>query len=345
MAMNTKDLKKLIDEDIDHYSLFSFYLKDHYPGGIVTPGKVILSPVRAENNPSFNIFQLKNGKWKYVDFAGEQGDIYSLVMQLFNISFKQSVQKIAYDMGINSLDADTSMLASLKMPHRTPPKPLISKMSFEEKPFSEKELLWWGQYGITDNVLKEYNVRSARKVVISRSDNKEFIYQSSDANPVFVYVFYDNTIKMYQPLAERKNKFRGSSSVFGFDKAEKGKPIVLSAGQKDVMSLYANTGIRGVSLGSEKNLLTTEHYLLLKEMSDHLFVCYDTDATGKKRMKEISEEYDIHPIDLELFTYDPKIKDISLYYKRHLEEKLLNPEETEDLLGLYIERVSEKISS
>lgn len=81
------------------FEIFSFYLSPYTKGRVLKKGQKILSPLRPEKNPSFNIYESK-GRWYFKDFGGEQGDVIKLVMILFNLSFPQALTKIYQDFNL-----------------------------------------------------------------------------------------------------------------------------------------------------------------------------------------------------------------------------------------------------
>ena len=98
-------------------------------------------------------------------------------------------------------------------------------------------------------------------------------------------------------------------------------PIVICAGQKDVMSLYANTGVRGISLNSESASLDEKVYLQLRMITQDIFVCYDNDDTGYKNMNMLSNAYNIKQIKLvDIYPDLPIKQDLSWYFKHEKKE-------------------------
>jgi len=68
----------------------------HYLGGKdLTSGEKILSPLREETNPSFNIYETPDGRWRFKDYgSGDEGNCFDLVMQLSHIPFDQALEKV-----------------------------------------------------------------------------------------------------------------------------------------------------------------------------------------------------------------------------------------------------------
>ena len=99
------------------------------------------------------------------------------------------------------------------------------------------------------------------------------------------------------------------------------KMIGILAGEKDVMSLFSNTGIRSITLSSEGAKLHTELYFELKNKTDNLFVLYDNDRTGVKQSNKISKSFNIPNIELSTFLRYNTLKgskginDVSDWYK------------------------------
>src|SRR5450631_3742068 len=102
-------LSKVSDYDIFRYALGEFPLN-----------KAILSPLRADRNPSFSIRVSKSGELYWIDYGDNtRGDSFDLVAALFHLTFNNTLKKIGADLGLkSSTGAYKEIIASYKQPAR-----------------------------------------------------------------------------------------------------------------------------------------------------------------------------------------------------------------------------------
>src|SRR6187551_3924283 len=88
-------LKELILKRVSEYDIFRRYLGNFKLGG------AIKSPFKKDSNPSLLIYTT-GGHVYYKDMRGGEfaGDCFTLVMQLFGLSFPEALNKLARDFGI-----------------------------------------------------------------------------------------------------------------------------------------------------------------------------------------------------------------------------------------------------
>lgn len=298
-------LKRTILDQVKPIDIFQKYIDAD-----VRFGKAIKSPLRHDKNPSFNVYRNETGNIYYKDFGGDRGDCFHFVMRLFDVDFKTCLEIIAKDFGV------------MDIPGLTPMKrqPIIPKIEIRKrkevdmfvKPWSGVTLRYWEKYGITKKVLEEYNVKSLEWFSISGFRAKTNLY-----DPIYCFDYENGGYKFYRPMTkDKKYKFlcnTFSTDVFGLNQLGKEeKIVVICAGQKDVLSLYSNTGIRGISLNSEKNIYHESLHIKVSESADTIMICYDRDETGMSEMSKISTERNIPCIDLRVFDFEGK--DISDYF-------------------------------
>lgn len=307
-------LKELILEKIDSFDIFKRYI-----GSDLRPGRAIKSPLRdGDKHPSFNVYRNKNGKALFKDFAGEEGDVFYFVMLLYNVDFKTAIDIIADDFDIEKKDLN-SIRTMRKSALDNLPRITLKKRAvfdYQEEGMVDSDFNYWHGFGIGLSVLHEYGVKKALYVGGSGQE-KKWMLHSTDDDPIYFYDYGEGAVRFYRPKNTMLKHFGNvnGSDIFGYSQAakdEESKCVVICAGQKDCLSLYANTGIRGVSLNSESCNLSIDTFFKLKDLSENLFVCYDNDETGKKHSKKIENEFGITRIDLAKIVGD--FKDISDYY-------------------------------
>jgi DNA primase len=292
----TKDfvLSRLSDQQIIEYYL---NVKLAY-------SNLISSPFREDKNPSFGIKYNEAGKFIAKDFStNETFDCFSIVQKLYNCNFQEALRIISNDFNlINTTKSScvsgyrvtesTSGLSKLKNKKNV--------ITIEKQPFTKVDLDYWSQYGIDEDTLKLFNIKSCKYVWLNGSLCR--IYNSK--NPVYAYQF-NKTYKIYCPLTKNKKTkwlFSGSQNdIEGYDilvtncftsavdKYEKScfDTLIITKSLKDVMCLY-KLGYQAISLQGETNPFTFELYLKLKNLGfKNFYTFYDNDKAGIEGTNEI----------------------------------------------------------
>ena len=119
-----------------------------------------------------------------------------------------------------------------------PPKPFSIKV----KPFSELELSYWQQYGITLEVLRRYQVVSCKEFASENNEGKPYKLMPTDKEPIFAYQG-KRYLKLYKPFSAVRFQYAGDLGdkyCFGLEQLPpKGNILFITGGEKDVLSLVA----------------------------------------------------------------------------------------------------------
>jgi len=303
------NLKRKILEQVKPIEVFQKYIDAD-----VRFGRAIKSPLRHDKHPSFNIYRNETGNVYYKDFGGDRGDCFHFVMRLFDCDFKTCLNIIAKDFNVIDLPGiDLPTKKKIKIPKIEIRK--RKEVDMLVKPWSGVTLHYWDKYGITQDILENYNVKSLEWFEIGGFKIKTNLY-----DPIFCFDYDNGGFKFYRPLAkDKKYKFLCntlSTDVFGLNQLSDNEEIVvICAGQKDVLSLYANTGIRGIALNSEKNIYYDSLHIRVSNQADTIMICYDRDETGLTEMEKISTDRNIPCIDLRNFEFEGK--DISDFFQNY----------------------------
>jgi hypothetical protein len=212
-----------------------------------------------------------------------------------------------------------------------------SKLPIKTKDFSDSELAFWAQYGITKEVLERYNVSSIESFHGINKEGKEYDLLSTEQEPIFGYQGRRHT-KLYLPNSRLRFLYTGEiteSYVFGIEQLPvRGDILFITGGEKDVLSLVSH-GFNAICLNSEtahipKNLLRGLSYRF-----KHITLLYDVDDTGLKSMEKLTEElkrYFIQSLKLPL-AGDKKQKDISDFFRLG--------HSADDLMMLFVEMLDQ----
>ena len=310
--------KEEILQKVGSYDILNYYLQPHHNHGRLMAGKNISNPFLAkkQETPSFNIYPaLPSHEWMYKDFAtGDEGSCFDLVMKLFNLSFPDALKKVATDFTIES--PNFSVVQQNK-----PTQVLVENQrvnpafSFTSKPFTQKELAYWNQFGITPEVLNNYKVRSLSEFTTTNKEGKPYTSKCKEDKFMFAYQ-NGGGLKVYKPLDEKQFRFqhlgnKDSNFIFGWEQLpNSGELVFITGGEKDVMTL-ASHGFNAITLNSETASLDNQIAKVLNERFSKVVVLYDNDETGIKQSQKLVQEHQLHAITLPEM---PDGKDISDFF-------------------------------
>lgn len=265
--------------------------------------KKILSPLRGEKDPSFNLFVHRqlNEIW-FKDFAGGiemTGNCIKFVALVRNCEYveakKYIEENVLNEVKVYSGDRE-DFIQKYEIQKEQQRKEL--KITPVVKSWAPHELAWWRKFGITQEILERFCVSSLSKYYMETVDGtKEQI--ATYSNPIYC-IGINGRYKLYRPLADRKFKWRsnlnGEQDVFGWHllpsrhESQKLACCFVMAGNKDVMSFHAMTGLPAIAFNSETAHIPKLHELSLKHHFEKVFILYDNDKEGNKSAKKISEK-------------------------------------------------------
>lgn len=312
--------KDLILSLYSEEQIFSFYI-----GSEVKSKKLFRSKLRNDKNPTCSIYRNKSGALIYKDFAtGQHLNCFAYVMELFNCDYHQAVHIIANDFNIIRDSSITRNKGKIISNDFRIEEKEFSKIQIEKQDFTELELKWWLKFGITPEILKEYNVYSCKHVFL----NGQLIAKSQRHCPIFGYYGKKyQGFELWRCYFPKRKTFRFitnwmSKKIQGYDQLPKsGKLLVITKSMKDVMCLYS-MGITAIAPNSETQFVSDTVLEDLKKRFKNIVVFFDNDETGIAFMNKIKKK---HP-EL-VYTWLPRklgAKDISDFYKENGRKATLN---------------------
>lgn len=304
-----------INQKIDKAYLISKYSEEtylsHYLGIPVKKG-LYKNPLRQDNKVTCSFYKSRNGEILFHDFAtGKQLNFIGVVMAKYSVSYYEAINIIAEDFGLKDGSTPKKITKIVQKFENQEP----AKIGVEIKDFSESELKWWSQFGITPQLLKKYDVYSCKNVFLN---DKLF---TSNSKLTFGYFggIYEGK-ELWRIYYSQREQYRfltnwPAKKVQGYKQLPKeGKLLVITKSMKDVMCL-ASFGIAAIAPNSE-NLFITEKMLKdLKSRFKHIVVFYDNDRPGLTNLIKIRKSYP----ELNYFWIPFKygVKDISDFYKKN----------------------------
>ena len=294
-------------------------------------GRNFLNPLYEDRKASCNVyFDRRNGVYKIKDFGNDDysGDCFFFVGKLKGLNcgngadFVEILKTINRDMALGLSDSDyshTPPIASNKQ--QAPPEPQKNKpYNILQQKFTQKELDFWMQSGITPEILKLYKTVSLKEFRSENKDNKPFYYTSSENEPIFGYMGKRH-VKIYRPFSEVRFLYGGNigeNYCFGLEQLPaKGDTLFIPGGEKDVMTLAAH-GFHAICFNSETSTIPAGIIYKLTFRFKHIVLLYDADKTGTdsavKHEKALSE-YGVKRLVLPL-SGEKKDKDITDYFSK-----------------------------
>lgn len=286
----------------------------HYLGIPVKKG-LFRSPLRDDKHNTCSYFRGKSGVLYFKDFAtGQCLNFEGVVQAKYNCDYHSALKIIAEDFGLIKAQSKKPVVVKVQPKFEEKSQTLIQ---VEIKDFSESELKWWNQYGITKDILNKFHIYSCKTVFL----NGNIFAQSAQHFPIFGYYFgkKENVEqwRIYMPQA-KQFRFIGNVStktIQGFKQLPKqGKLLVITKSMKDVACLYS-LGITAIAPNSETQRVNDKVLEELKQHFKYIVYFYDNDLPGISNLNKIKKDYP----ELIYFWIPRKYeaKDISDFYRKY----------------------------
>ena len=286
--MDKEDILLLTDKGLavfKYYIPFSFKL-----------GRNFLNPLYKDSKASCNVyFDRRNGMYKMKDFGNDDysGDCFALVGKLNGLNCKEpkdfvQILAIIRDMHLGLSDksemrisSTTSVPVIAEVTH-VPKRKKARPYTLAQKSFTAAELAFWGESGITQEVLKLFRVVSLKKFSSENNEGKPFSIVATDKEPVFGYTA-KQYVKVYRPHSEMRFLYAGDfgeNYCFGLEQLPaKGDLLFITGSEKDVMSLTVH-GFHAICFNSETVTIPVGIIHRLSFRFKHIVLLYDVDKAG-----------------------------------------------------------------
>jgi hypothetical protein len=290
--MEFVSLKPKITKDFILSKVNQESIMQYYTGLDVSSKKLMLSPFRVDNHFTVSFYKSKSNILYLHDFAtNEHINCFQAVMKKFGVNFYEALDIIAKDFGLiegsNDLKVRPLNIQPLKETES-------SRIQVQIKNYSNEELEWWKQFGISVKTLKKFHVFSIEHVFL----NGELKFSSSKQCPIYGYYFGKdkNGIEKWKIYFPLKTEYRFLNNLSkkvlqGYHQLPKtGELLVITKSMKDLMAMY-EFGIPAVSPNSETLFIDDKKLEEFKNRFKHILVLYDNDRPGIHNMWLIRKEH------------------------------------------------------
>ena len=308
----------------------------HFLGFEVNLHRNFRSPFYDDKRASCHIFyDRKSSSYKFYDHGDTtySGDCFWFVATMRGLNLKTSfpevLETIVQELGLYSLcdgeQHSKHITQSYKktigfspetdMPKHTEERPY----SFEIQPFDDRLLNYWAHYGIHEDALRRFRVRSLKRYESISAEGRKFELYGSPTEPMFAYIG-NGYVKIYRPHSPKIRFLYGgrmpATYCFGMEQIPaKGDMLFITGGEKDVLSLYAH-GFSAICFNSETAQIPTTIIESLQLRFRHIILLYDADETGVRESNKQVEhlaEYKVLSLSLPLSGTKTE-KDISDFF-------------------------------
>lgn len=308
----------------------------HFLGFEVNLHRNFRSPFYDDRRASCHIYyDRKTSSYKFYDHGDStySGDCFWFVAILRNLNLKtdfpEVLKIIVQELELYSLCDDEKHGKRVALTNESPivasPKADTTKnaeerpYSFEIQPFDDGLLNYWAHYGIHEDTLRRFRVRSLKRYESVSAEGKKFELYSSPTEPMFAYIG-NGYVKIYRPHSPKIRFLYGgrmpATYCFGMEQIPaKGDMLFITGGEKDVLSLYAH-GFNAICFNSETAQIPTSIIESLQLRFRHIILLYDADETGVREAHKQSEhlvEYKVLNLSLPLSGTKSE-KDISDFF-------------------------------
>lgn len=268
--------------------IYGFYL-----GEQITTLGVYHSPLREDNIPSFALFfhRVEPNILMFKDFAtGDCGDFVAMVRKLFNLSYSEALEKVAFDLGLSNYGVSGTK-QTVNYTKITQKQKV--ELGIKIRPWEILDKQFWKPFGIKKSTLKKFNVFPISHVFYNSNAVKvskhAYVYAERKDNKL--------TYKIYQPFEDKLKKWINNANYSvhqGYTQLPKsGELLIITKSLKDVMSLHDVIGVSAIGLQSESVMMKDSVMDEYKSRFKKVVCLFDNDDAGTKLAKEFSKRYGV----------------------------------------------------
>lgn len=294
-------------EKISEYDIYKMYMPhQNWKINVVT-----YSPFRNEKNPSF-IIGYRGGTLRFIDFgdSSKKGGCFDFVMMLFNISLYDAMLMIDrdFDLGIISGSSTKNyerIVSDYAQPTATSKREYFIQV--KTRKFTNEELAYWNGYYQDIDDLRANNVYSIDTVYLNKQK-----FPIKDTELRFGYL-YEGYWKIYRPFADKKSKWMPNNvpitMMDGLEDITDCDVAFINKSKKDYMVMKKIFPCCCAVQNEGMGCFSEENVEFIKENSERQILSFDSDETGVKNSKLISDKFGFDYCNVPRIYLDEGIKD------------------------------------
>lgn len=304
LSLTTDNILQFISEE----QIFRKYISKNFQ-----IGEIFCAEYREDKSPSFGVFwSSSKNKLMFNDLGKkESGDCFKYVQLALKCDFFQALHQINKDfnLGLGGGNYKPDLIKTYQKVDKIAYLKERKKISIIKQDYTQRDIEYWGDYGISVETLKKYNVFSCQCFSIDGEVKRCYV----DNYPIYAYFFpRTGNYKIYIPHEQDVFKWATNANndwdVMGYDQLPKeGDLIYITKSMKDCMVLY-ELGITSVATHGEGQSFNPDFLRHIRKRFKRVIVFYDQDTAGRICGAKMASEF-----NLEEF-YIPereKCKDIS----------------------------------
>ena len=310
MIRGTKRVELTPDSILNKISEYDIY-KMYMPHQNWKINVVTYSPFRNEKNPSF-IIGYRGGALRFVDFgdSSRKGGCFNFVMMLFNVSLNDALLMIDrdFDLGIISGTSTKNyerIVSDYAQPTATSKREYFIQV--KTRKFTHEELAYWNAYYQDIDDLRANNVYSIDTVYLNKQK-----FPIKDSELRFGYL-YEGHWKIYRPFADKKNKWMPNNvpitMMDGLDDITDCDVAFINKSKKDYMVMKKVFPCCCAVQNEGMGCFSEENVEFIKENSERQILSFDSDETGVKNSKLISDKFGFDYCNVPRIYLEEGIKD------------------------------------
>jgi DNA primase len=310
MIQGRKKVKLTPDSILDkisEYDIYKFYMPhQNWKINVVT-----YSPFRNEKNPSF-IIGYRGGALRFVDFgdSSKKGGCFNFVMMLFNVNLNDALLMIDRDFDLGIISGSSTkqyerIVSDYAQPTATSKREYFIQV--KTRKFTNEELAYWNGYYQDIDDLRANNVYSIDTVFLNKQK-----FPIKDSELRFGYL-YEGHWKIYRPFADKKNKWMPNNvpitMMDGLDDITDCDVAFINKSKKDYMVMKKVFPCCCAVQNEGMGCFSEENVDFIKENSERQILSFDSDETGVKNSKLISDKFGFDYCNVPRLYLDEGIKD------------------------------------
>lgn len=292
---------------ISEYDIYKFYMPhQNWKINVVT-----YSPFRNEKNPSF-IIGYRGGTLRFIDFgdSSKKGNCFNFVMMLFNVGLNDALLMIDrdFDLGIISGSSTKNyerIISDYAQPTATSKREYFIQV--KTRRFTNEELAYWNGYYQDIDDLRANNVYSIDTVYLNKQK-----FPIKDTELRFGYL-YEGHWKIYRPFADKKNKWMPNNvpitMMDGLEDITDCDVAFINKSKKDYMVMKKIFPCCCAVQNEGMGCFSEENVQFIKENSERQILSFDSDETGVKNSKLISDKFGFEYCNVPRIYLEEGIKD------------------------------------